>query len=79
VTQPIPFTEWQGQTRYRCPFCAWDNAHEVNVSEHIKWRHKGEAIAAPEPVKPTRRRAAVVEEPTPGTGPLGFAELETGE
>jgi len=79
VTQPIPFTEWQGQTRYRCPFCAWDNAHEVNVVEHIKWRHKGETIAAPEPVKPTRRRAAVVEEPTSGTEPLGFAELETGE
>lgn len=78
MTQPIPFTEWQGQTRYRCPFCAWDNAHEVNVAEHIKWRHKGETIAAPEPVKPSRRRA-VIEEPTPGTEPLGFAELETGE
>ena len=77
MTLPIPFTEWQGQTPYRCPFCSWDNAHEVNVVEHIKWRHKGEAIAATEPVKPTRRRATV--EPTPGTEPLGFAELETGE
>lgn len=72
MTAPIPFTEWQGQTRYRCPFCAWDNAHEINVAEHIKWRHKGEAIA--ETPKPTKRKPAVaVEEP------LGFAALETGE
>lgn len=72
MTAPIPFTEWQGQTRYRCPFCAWDNAHEVNVVEHIRWRHKGETVV--ETPKPTKRKPAVaVEEP------LGFAALETGE
>lgn len=76
MTQPIPFTEWQGQTRYRCPFCAWDNADETNVAEHIKWRHKAE-LAAAATVKPVKRKA-VVEAPVPGTEPLGI-DIETGE
>ena len=39
MIQPIAFV-WRDGTRYRCPFCEWDNAEAANVAEHIANRHR---------------------------------------
>lgn len=75
MTQPIAFI-WREGTRYRCPFCEWDNAETALVAEHIALRHRHQAPTpvADEP-KPTKRKPA----PEPDPEPLGFTALETGE
>lgn len=78
MNQPIAFI-WRDGTRYRCPFCEWDNAEAANVAEHIANRHR-DKTPKPAPVveepKATKRKPAAVEpEPIEGT----FAALETGE